>query len=214
LLMSVNGINVVSAASLAGEAGPIEHYATYKALTGRAGLFPSRYQSDSVDRADGPVPRNCNRKLRGALVLIAKNLVLCNPYYRAMAAIIDKQNVAPIDRYCRIANRASRMAFQLVAGKQIWRRQGIRTELILKKLREFHSDHETNFERAYEDILEAINQFPKSIFQAESEPFVAMMNRKRKATNNIAEILVAVLLRLGVTDAGELQSKTSEARGH
>ncbi|MEQ1831230.1 MAG: transposase, partial [Pirellula sp.] len=33
LLMSVNGINVVSAASLAGEAGPIEHYATYKALT-------------------------------------------------------------------------------------------------------------------------------------------------------------------------------------
>ena len=40
LLLSVRGINVVSAARLAGEAGPIEHYASARAINGRAGLYP------------------------------------------------------------------------------------------------------------------------------------------------------------------------------
>ena len=53
LLLSVTGINVVSAARLAGEAGPIKHYATARAINGRAGLYPSRYQSDEVDHPDG-----------------------------------------------------------------------------------------------------------------------------------------------------------------
>ena len=38
LLLTVTGINVVSAARLAGEAGPIEHYATARVINGRAGL--------------------------------------------------------------------------------------------------------------------------------------------------------------------------------
>lgn len=50
LMMSHPGINVISAAELAGETGPIEQYASAKSISGRAGLFPSRYQSDSVDR--------------------------------------------------------------------------------------------------------------------------------------------------------------------
>src|SRR5438309_7125112 len=61
LLLSFPGINVVSAADFAGEAGPIEHYVNAKCLTGRAGLRPSRYQSDKVDNANGPLIRNCNR---------------------------------------------------------------------------------------------------------------------------------------------------------
>src|SRR6516225_6743054 len=67
LLLSFPGINVVSAADFAGEAGPIEHYVNAKAITGRAGLRPSRYQSDQVDRANGPLVRNCNRALRASL---------------------------------------------------------------------------------------------------------------------------------------------------
>ena len=54
LLLSFPGINVVSAADFAGEMGPIEHYAHAKAITGRAGLRPSRYQSDRVDKANEP----------------------------------------------------------------------------------------------------------------------------------------------------------------
>jgi hypothetical protein len=60
VLLSFPGINVVSAADFAGELGPIEHYANPNAITGRAGLRPCRYQSDQVDRADGPLVRNCN----------------------------------------------------------------------------------------------------------------------------------------------------------
>ena len=53
LLLGIPGINVVSAAEFAGEMGPIEHYVKARAITGRAGLFPSRYQSDEVDHPDG-----------------------------------------------------------------------------------------------------------------------------------------------------------------
>jgi transposase len=49
--MAIPGINVVSAAELAAEMGPISGYANANAITGRAGLFPSRYQSDQTDNA-------------------------------------------------------------------------------------------------------------------------------------------------------------------
>jgi len=40
-LLALPGINVVLASELAGELGPIVHYATARVITGRAGLFPS-----------------------------------------------------------------------------------------------------------------------------------------------------------------------------
>ena len=67
LLLSHPGINVISASELAGEMGPIEHYAHARSITGRAGLFPSRYQSDEVDRADGPLAHHRNARLKGRL---------------------------------------------------------------------------------------------------------------------------------------------------
>ena len=87
LLMSFPGINVVSAGDFAGEMGPIENYANPKAITGRAGIFPSRYQSDRVDRANGPLVRRANRALRAVIMGIADNLILCNVYFRNKAAL-------------------------------------------------------------------------------------------------------------------------------
>jgi transposase len=130
LLLSVTGINVVSAARLAGEAGPIEHYASARAINGRAGLYPSRYQSDQVDHADGSLVRQCNRKLRGAAMLVAENLIKCHPYYRGLAALWTQQRVDPRDRRCRIANRAMRMVYQLVGGRQVWRGRGVDREYL------------------------------------------------------------------------------------
>jgi transposase len=60
VLLSFPGINVVSAADFAGEMGPIQHYANSRAITGRVGLRPIRYQSDEVDKANGPLIRQCN----------------------------------------------------------------------------------------------------------------------------------------------------------
>jgi len=146
LLLSVTGINIVSAARLAGEAGPIEHYASAAAINGRAGLYPSRYQSDEVDHADGTLVRQCNRKLRGAAMLVAENLIKCHPYYRGLSALWAQQKVDPRDRRCRIANRAMRMVYQLVAGRQVWRGRGIDREYLLSKLQEFHRVHKTPIE--------------------------------------------------------------------
>ncbi len=95
LLLSFPGINVVSAADFAGEMGPIEHYANAKAITGRAGLKPSRYQSDQVDKANGPLVRNCNRSLRAAILGIADNLIGCNHHFRALAAQWRSQGKDP-----------------------------------------------------------------------------------------------------------------------
>ena len=48
LLMVIPGINIVTIADLAGELGPLPLYLNANAITGRAGLMPSRYQSDQV----------------------------------------------------------------------------------------------------------------------------------------------------------------------
>jgi transposase len=75
------GKNRPSIVYTSAEAGPIEHYATARAINGRAGLRPSRYQSDKVDRPDGGLVRQCNRRLRSAAMLVAENLIKCNAYY-------------------------------------------------------------------------------------------------------------------------------------
>ena len=64
-LLAIPGINVVSAADLAGEMGPITLYANANAITGRSGLYPSRHQSDQTDQS-GPIIRQANRRMRCA----------------------------------------------------------------------------------------------------------------------------------------------------
>ena len=67
LLMSIPGVNVVSASEYAAEMGPICNYANARCVTGRAGLYPSRHQSDQVGLA-GRMVGCANRRLRHALM--------------------------------------------------------------------------------------------------------------------------------------------------
>lgn len=227
LLLSVTGINVVSAARLAGEAGPIKHYASGRAINGRAGLYPSRYQSDEVDHADGSLVRQANRKLRGAAMLVAENLIKCHPYYRGLSALWSQQKVDPRDRRCRVANRAMRMVFQLVSGRQLWRGKGVDREYLLFKLREFHRGHQTPLTECIADLQEAFKWLPKSSYASEAKPLVELTRRKRRGVVSIGELLVPLLIRLGVGEEAEeietatetgvasespLESNTSEAR--
>ena len=62
-----------------------KYYTKARAITGRAGLFPSRYQSDEVDRPDGKLVRSANRRLRKAIMMIADNLIECNDHFRVLA---------------------------------------------------------------------------------------------------------------------------------
>jgi hypothetical protein len=215
LLLTVTGINIVSAARLAGEAGPIEHYATPRGISGRAGLYRSRYQSDEVDRADGGLVRQCNRKLRGAALQVAENLIKCNVYYRGLSALWEDQKVDPRDRHCRIANRAMRMVYQLVAGRQVWRGHGIKSEYMLSKIREFHRDHSTPLDQTVRDMNLALNWLPKATYVEESQPLIEMAAKKRRGATSIGDLLIPLLIRLGVCigEDREVKSLSSEARG-
>jgi len=212
LLLSVTGINVVSAARLAGEAGPIEHYTSARALNGRAGLYPSRYQSDEVDRTGGALVRQCNRKLRGAAMLVAENLIKCHPYYRGLSALWAAQDVDPRDRRCRVANRAMRMVYQLVGGRQVWRDKGVDREYVLHKLQEFHRVHRTPLEQALCDLNEAFAWLPKSTHAAEAKPLAELVRKPRRGPQRIGDLIVPLLLRLGVGVETDVESNTSEAR--
>jgi transposase len=120
LLLAIPGLNLVTVADLAGELGPIAFYLNANAITGRAGLMPSRYQSDQVDCANGPLRRRGNRRLRAVLMQTADNLVQCNHYFRARAAVWQRAGKDARWLRVKLAKHFSRLAFALVAGRQLF----------------------------------------------------------------------------------------------
>jgi transposase len=156
VLLSFPGVNVVSAADFAGEMGPIENYLTAKAITGRAGLFPSRYQSDWVDRPNGSLVRCANHLLRAAIMNIADNLIGCNHYFRSMSERWKALGRDPRANHVRVACRFCRIAFQMVAGRQVFHHPGMQhRDFILDKRNAFHREHETDMAQVMADLLAA-----------------------------------------------------------
>jgi transposase len=203
LLLSLPGINVVSAADLAGEMGPIEHYAHARAITGRAGLFPSRYQSDTVDRADGPLAKHRNARLRAALLRVAENLVKCNTYYRSQAQLWKQRRVDSRDIRCRIANRVTRPVFQIVMGRKLYRHPGqLDSGYVMEKLLTFLRDHHVPPHTIVGVIRQAATQIPKQDWSEEVAPLLKTYERfrrsRQKGPQEIGDVLVEVLARLGV----------------
>jgi transposase len=201
LLLSHPGINVASAGELAGEMGPIEHYAHAKAITGRAGLFPSRYQSDAVDRADGPLARFRNARLRAAWLRVADNLIKWNPHFRGKAQLWKQRGVDARDIHCRVANRATRTVFQMVSGRRLYHHASrLDRSYVLDKLLLFHQQHDTPPQEIVRDLKEAASQIPRGERAAEALPLrhrceVARRSRRR-GPQPIGTILVEVLARL------------------
>ena len=205
LLLSHPGIGVLSAADLAGEMGPIEHYAHAKALTGRAGLFPSRYQSDEVDRADGPLARHRNARLRAAWLRVADNLIKCNAYFRGKFLLWKQRGVDARDIRCRVANRAARTIFQMVSGRRVYHHPSrLDRGYILDKLLTFHREHGTPPYEILRDLRQAASQIPRCEQVAEAVPLQRVYRRarfsRRAGPQAIGDILVAVLARLGVDE--------------
>ena len=202
LLMSFPGINVVSAADFAGEMGPIENYATARAITGRAGLFPSRHQSGGVDRADGPLVRRANRALRAVILGIAANLICCNFHFRALAGQWKLAGKDPRHTHVKVGSRFCRIAYQIVAGRQVFRHPSLRERgYILDKLLAFHIAHQTPWPETLRDLHNALDQIPPSEYAAEAKPLAdrILATRKRGKTGPqpLSEILAVVLARLG-----------------
>jgi transposase len=221
LLLSFPGINVVTAAEFAGDMGPIANAPRDSAITGRAGIYPSRYQGDEVDRT-GPLVSRANRTLRYVILLIAENLLKCNEFFhdlgesrRSAGAGYRAVVVLAAKRFCRIA-------YQMVAGRQVFRHPSCRERhYILEKLSIFYSEHDTPMDQVARDLHEAINWLPPAEYAAEAErlgaaspptrraaaPAAAASPRRSAAPNSagrrtgprpLSEILPEILLRLGV----------------
>ena len=170
LLMSIVGINVVSAGEYAGEMGPIANYANSRAITGRAGLYPARYQSDEVDHADGPLVRSANKRLRFALLLVADNLIKCNHHFQQLSHRWREKGLDARDRHVRVAQRFSRMSFQMVAGGQVFHHPAVQgRDYILRKLVLFYAQHGTPPETMLDDLRAAMKQVPDQEHAAEAE---------------------------------------------
>jgi len=211
LLLSFPGINVVSAADFAGEMGPIPHYANARAITGRAGLRPSRYQSDAVDKANGPLIRQCNHELRAAIVGIADNLIGCNHYFNALAARWRAAGKDARDIRTRVAQRFCRIAYQMVAGQHVFRHPGLQgRHYILDKLTAFHREHDTPAAALLGDLQAALAQIPRAEHAAEAKPLHEELQRiqegRRRGPQLLGDVLPIVLARLGV---GAVQSEAS-----
>lgn len=204
LLLSHPGINVVSGAELAGELGPIEHYTSATAIRGRAGLFPSRYQSDEVDRG-GNLTRFRNGRLRRAWMMVADNMCKCNAWWMAKAARWSSQGVDPRDIRSRIANRMTRTVFQMVAGHQIYQHPScLGRGYIMDKLLTFHREHKTSPAVILRDLQRAAAQLPSAAHSDEAKSILDVCQKGRRSRRSgpqeLGTLLVAVLARLGVHD--------------
>lgn len=199
LLLRIPGIHVVSAAEFAAEMGPIADYANANAITGRAGLFHSRYQSDAVDRK-GRLVRRGNRRLRFALLLIADNLLKLNRHFRGCGEVWRKQNRDFRWQHVRVASHFSRLAFVLVSGKQFLTHPCCQQPgAILDKLVEFHLEHRATAEELRATLLSALAQLPATAGACELPPLQARLpvsDRRRRGPQPIGEILREIVARL------------------
>lgn len=204
LLLSIPGVNVVSAADCAGEIGPMRWYLNSRAITGRAGLYPSRYQSDRVDHPDGPLVRRGNRAILTVLMNVADNLVVCNRYFRTKAAGWKMNGHDPRLIRTRVAMRFTRIAFHLVSGHQVFRHPCTQEHsYILQKYIAFHEEHETPMTQVLADLQAIIEQLPSNARADEAtvlaEQLANIRSNRRRGEQPIGDILPAVLARLGVS---------------
>ncbi|HEY7427495.1 MAG TPA: transposase [Gemmataceae bacterium] len=203
LLMGVPGINVVSAAEFAGEMGPIGHYGKANAITGRAGLFPSRYQSDAVDHRDGALVRCANHDLRRAIMIISENLIKCNDYFRVLAAGWKLRGKDPRATVVKVAGRFCRIAYHIVAGETTYRHPcSQHRDYIINKVIKFSIDHDIPSDQLLRNLDAAVARLPRAAHREEAAVLEEELDRvqaKRGAgPKRLGEILPAVLAKLGV----------------
>jgi transposase len=211
VLLSIPGISIVTAAEFAGEMGPITNYANDLAITGRAGIYPSRYQSDKVDRSNGPLVRRANRKLRGVIMLIADNLLVCNRFFQALKLRWEAVGMDQHAMCVRAAKRFCRIAYQMVAGSQVFRHPCCqKRDAVLRKLAIFHAEHGSSMAQVLTDLQAAADHIPKSEHPQEAKSLFEELQpsprRQQCGPRRLGEILPVVLAKLGVT-AVELNLK-------
>jgi len=148
-------------------------------------------------------------------MLVADNLLKCNAHFRGKAQLWKQQDVAPRDIRARIANRATRLVFQIVSGGQVFQHpSGLDRHYLMDKLTEYCRLHLMSPERTLRVLLAAARHIPQAACADEAARlktnFQPTRRKSRNEPESIGTLLVAVLAKLGVV---ELPSNPSEARG-
>jgi transposase len=161
LLMSIPGINVVSASGYGSEVGPITNYIKPSHINGRAGIFPSRYQSDETDCADGPMVGGRNARLRDAVMEITTNLILHNDYFQGWSDLREQRGWSKKKIHVAMANRFNRIAYHMVAGQMLFDHPCLKKRHpILKKITGFALAHGLKPETTMSLVAKAARQLP------------------------------------------------------
>jgi transposase len=161
LLLGIPGVNVISASGYGSEVGPITHYIKPSHLNGRAGLFPSRYQSDQTDCADGPMVGGRNARLRDAVMEITMNLILHNDYFQGWSELRAQRGWSKKKLHVAIANRFNRIAFHMVAGRMLFDHPCLKKRHpVLKKVAVFSLAHGIKAQTTMSLVAKAARQLP------------------------------------------------------
>jgi hypothetical protein len=201
LLLAFAGVGVVSAADYAAELGPITNYAGCRSIAGRAGLYPSRWQTSTTDLQNGPLVARRNRQLRAALMRLARNLARSNQHFMAQGMAYAQRHPDK-DHKVPIARSFSRLSYYLIAGKQLFSHAAMsNAEKILQKLLEFYQAHQADAAQLTSGIEHAIARLQAPTLRAEREVFQqqhrqVQNQRQRPGVRRLGEILPAVLLRI------------------
>ncbi len=184
------------------ELGPISNYATSKSIAGRAGLYPSRWQSGHTDHPDGPLVARRNRQLRAALMRLARNLDRSNQYFMGMAAAYARRH-DDHDPKVVIARAFSRLSYYVIAGERLFAHAAIQHgERILEKVLQFYLDRHAAAPRVTEALNQAVARLSGPALRAEHDALAAQqraLERPRRRTARvcqISEILPQVLWRI------------------
>ncbi len=155
--------------------------------------------------------RAANRTLRAAILGIADNLIVCNHHFQVLATQWAAQGKNPRHTRVKVGLRFCRIAFQMVAGRQVFRHPAIQgRHYILDKLTAFHRDHDTGMAEVLRDLQAAVAQVPPREHAAEARPLQEELQKiqdgRRRGPQLLGDILPIVLARLGV---GVVQSEES-----
>jgi hypothetical protein len=144
-------------------------------------------------------------------MIIAENLVVCNEYFRLVAASWRLKGKDPRDIRVRIAGRFCRIAYQLVAGRQVFRHPCTRErDYMLEKLITFSTIHKIAPEQFKNNLIAAAGQLPGCAREQETLRLTEKLARVRKqrgaGPRSLGEILSEVLAKLGVQLVGSSES--------
>lgn len=211
VLLSMPGLNVVTVADLAAEAGPITAYAGASAITGRSGLYPSRYQSGPVDRGDGPLVPRGNRRLRQAILRIADVLLRCNEHFGLLGRSLELRDMPGTKVHIAVGNRFVRVAYRMVASGEAYRHPGsLERDCILRKLINFYNQHNLDIQETLSVLDVAVAHLPAGTRQDEArslgEDQAGIAGKRGSGARRLEEILTSVLARF---EPHELRSAPS-----